>query len=42
MIHFCVRETNAAETTMMYVTLEWMLKQMFGDTADRVSVQDGF
>ncbi len=34
MIHFALG-ANAAETAMMYVTLEWMLKQMFGDTADR-------
>lgn len=26
---------NSAETAMMYIQLEWMFKQMFGDTADR-------
>lgn len=26
---------NSAETVMMYIQLEWMFKQMFGDTADR-------
>lgn len=34
MIHFALG-ANAAEAAMMYITLEWMFKQMFGDTADR-------
>ena len=34
MIHFALG-ANSAETAQIYITLEWMLKQMFGDTADR-------
>lgn len=34
MIHFALG-ANAAEAAMMYITLEWMFRQMFGDTADR-------
>lgn len=34
MIHFALG-ANAAEAAMMYITLGWMFRQMFGDTADR-------
>ena len=34
LIHFACG-ANSAETAQMYITLEWMLKQMFGDTAER-------
>lgn len=34
MIHFAIG-ANSAETAQIYITLEWMFKQMFGDTADR-------
>ncbi|MBO5146708.1 MAG: baseplate J/gp47 family protein [Lachnospiraceae bacterium] len=34
MIHFALG-ANAAEAAMMYITLEWMFRQMFGDTAER-------
>lgn len=34
MIHFALG-ANAAEAAMMYITLDWMFRQMFGDTADR-------
>lgn len=34
MIHFAMG-ANSAETAQIYITLEWMFRQMFGDTADR-------
>ena len=34
LIHFACG-ANSAEIAQMYITLEWMLKQMFGDTAER-------
>lgn len=34
MIHFACG-ANSAEVAQMYITLEWMFQQMFGDTAER-------
>ena len=34
LIHFACG-ANSAEAAQMYITLEWMFRQMFGDTADR-------
>ena len=34
MLHFALG-ANSAEAAQMYITLEWMFRQMFGDTADR-------